>query len=58
MKMYRLKHVLEITGMSRASIYRWEAAKEFPQKRQLGRKAVGWLASEVDEWLVNRPHSN
>jgi prophage regulatory protein len=38
-------------GLSRSSIYVAIAEKRFPQPVHLGARAVGWLESEVDEWL-------
>jgi prophage regulatory protein len=34
---------------------RWEAAGKFPRRRQIGPGIVGWLASEIAEWLNTRP---
>jgi predicted DNA-binding transcriptional regulator AlpA len=37
----------------------WIISGGFPAARELGpgqgRSLVGWLSSEVDEWLANRP---
>jgi prophage regulatory protein len=40
---------------SRQHIGRLEAAGKFPQRIQLGAASVGWLESEVDEWIRTRP---
>jgi prophage regulatory protein len=55
MRMLRLPEVIEITGLSRMTIYRREAEGEFPKRRRLGRNAVGWVAEEVDQWIQSRP---
>ena len=41
-------------GKSDATIYREEMAGRFPQRIKLGANSVGWLESEVEEWLDNR----
>lgn len=50
----RLPAVKARTGLSRSSIYLWIANGKFPAPVSLGARAVGWLESEVDEWLAHR----
>jgi prophage regulatory protein len=50
----RLPAVKTRTGLSRSSIYVWIAQGKFPQPISLGARAVGWLESEVDEWVAHR----
>jgi prophage regulatory protein len=50
MKILRLKQVVEMTGLSRSSIYR-----HGPPRRQVGPNAVGWLESDVMQWIQSRP---
>jgi prophage regulatory protein len=54
MNAIRLPLVLKKTGLSRMTIYRLENRGEFPQRKQLSPNSVGWLESEVDEWLATR----
>ena len=51
----RLPTVLRLTGLSRTSVYRKMEREEFPQRVDLGARAVGWLLSEVLEWIKSRP---
>ena len=44
-----------VTGASRASIYRWEKAGNFPQRRQISSNRVGWVESEIQNWMAARP---
>ncbi|HEL4406216.1 TPA: AlpA family transcriptional regulator [Stenotrophomonas maltophilia] len=53
----RLAQVCEITGLSRSSIYNYVAAGLFPKQRQMGIRAVRWLASEVHTWMEDRAHA-
>ncbi len=48
----RLPEVKKITGLSRSSIYMQIADKRFPRQIPLGKRAVGWLKSEVGNWLM------
>lgn len=50
-KILRVSSVEKITGYSRATIRRLERAGQFPPRRQLGARAVGWLESEVQGWV-------
>ena len=45
----------ERVGLGRTTIWRMERAGEFPRRRQIGGNIVGWLSSEVDEWIESRP---
>ncbi|MCB1943977.1 MAG: AlpA family transcriptional regulator, partial [Candidatus Accumulibacter sp.] len=42
------------TGLSRSTIYLRIADGSFPRPVSLGPRAVGWLESEVDDWLASR----
>ncbi len=50
----RLPEVLERTGLSRSTIYARLERKLFPKPVSLGARAVGWIESEVDEWIRQR----
>ncbi|UGA53712.1 helix-turn-helix transcriptional regulator [Vibrio sp. VB16] len=51
MKILRLKDVTEKTGLSRSTIYYLVSQKQFPSSIPLGARSVGWLESEINEWL-------
>lgn len=53
-RVLRVDEVVERTGLSQPTIRRREIAGDFPSRRKLGPQAVGWLESEVNEWLQNR----
>ncbi len=55
MSFWRTKKVWEETGLSRTTIWRLEQAGKFPRRRQLTPGRVGWLESEVLEWMESRP---
>ena len=42
------------SGLSRTSRWRLEQRGQFPKRRQISPNAVGWLESEVQEWLEAR----
>jgi len=50
----RLPEVIKRTGLSRSSIYLRISNGEFPKTISLGDRAVGWLESEIDEWLAEK----
>ena len=47
----RLPKVKAITGLSRSTIYLRMSEGTFPQHISLGSRAVGWLRSEVADWM-------
>lgn len=48
----RLPIVKARTGLSRSTIYQRVSAGTFPKPVNLGARAVGWLESEIDEYLA------
>ena len=50
-RVLRLPRVQARTGLSRSSIYMRVANRSFPQPVRLGARAVGWIESEVDQWI-------
>jgi prophage regulatory protein len=54
MRIMRLKEVIEKTGLSRSTIYNWISQGKFPKQIDLGARSVGWVDTEVDEWLSLR----
>ena len=51
MRILNIKKVCDKTGLSRATIYRMVERREFPPPIQISRRRIGWLESEVDEWI-------
>jgi prophage regulatory protein len=47
----RLPDVIKRTGLSRSSIYLRIKNNQFPRQISLGVKAVGWVESEIQEWI-------
>lgn len=45
----------QITGLCRTTRYLMEREGKFPARRKLGGRAVGWMLSEIQEWLQNQP---
>ncbi len=54
MRMLSKRQVREKVLYSPAHIARLEAAGKFPKRVQLGPSRVGWLESEIDDWLKER----
>jgi prophage regulatory protein len=54
MRFMKLKEVIRVTRLSRATIYRLISSGEFPKQIPLGDKSVAWLESEVYGWMENR----
>jgi prophage regulatory protein len=57
MKFLRIRQVMQLTGLSRMTIYRLELAGEFPKRRQLSKNSVGWLDTDIAQWAESRPVS-
>ena len=59
-RILRKPELMAKLGMSDATIWRRERLGDLPGRLRLGGAAVGWLESEIDEWLskkaADRPH--
>ena len=53
-KVLRLPVVLDRTGLSRSTVYLRVTEGRFPRPVSLGARAVGWLETEVEEWIARQ----
>jgi len=54
-KILRIADVVRATNLSRSTIYTLLKVNDFPRPKRLGKKVVFWTASEIQQWLENRP---
>ena len=54
MRFIREPEVQRLTGLSRTTRWRMERQGRFPQRRQLTPRAVGWLVSDIEDWIQSR----
>jgi prophage regulatory protein len=54
MRLLSKKQVRERVVYSPAHIARLEAAGSFPKRIRLGQGRVGWLETEIDDWITSR----
>ena len=50
-----MKETEEATSLSRATINRYRQIGDFPEAVELTKRRIVFVASEVDEWIGNRP---
>ena len=50
-----MKETEEATSLSRATINRYREIGDFPEAIELTKRRIVFVASEVDEWIGNRP---
>jgi len=53
-KILRLPSIIELTGLSRSTIYLRISKGEFPAPISLGGRAVGWVENDVNHWLAEK----
>ena len=53
LRIMRLDEVKKITGLSKASIYRFEKNGDFPKKVNIGKRSVGWFENEIEDFLLS-----
>lgn len=54
MRIIRLTQVIDSTGLARSTIYKYIAEGTFPKPVSLGDRCVGWVESEVHDWILAR----
>ena len=52
-KLMRVDQVCQLTGLSRASIYRAMKENRFPKSRKLGIRNIVFVRAEVEAWINN-----
>ena len=53
-RILRRGQVESLTGLCRSAIYQAIASVQFPRSIPLGPRSVGWVESEVSEWIHSR----
>jgi prophage regulatory protein len=51
MRFFRIKPVMQATGLSRMTIYRLDLGGKFPKRRQLTENSLARLESDISEWI-------
>ena len=54
MQIFRLRDVIEKTGLGHSSIYKFSGLGKFPTAITLGGMSVGWTATTIEQWLARR----
>lgn len=53
-KFLKIDRVIEVTGMSKSSVYAGVAAGTFPKPVKTGAKSSVWVESEIAAWQADR----
>ena len=54
MRFIKLKEVMDKTTLGRSTIYKFIAEGKFPKSKSLGGRAVAWLESDVEDWMLEK----
>ena len=54
-RIIRIREVIEMTGLSRSSIYLLIKKGDFPAQIKLSARSSGWFCKEIKEWVDTRP---
>lgn len=52
-RILRIGTVLQVTGLSRSTLYRKIQRGEFPKQIKLSQRCAGWRQSAVNGWIRN-----
>lgn len=53
-KILRRPQVEQLVGLSRSTIYALMASGDFPKPVRIGKRAVGWPESILNDWLTSK----
>nr|WP_279627997.1 AlpA family phage regulatory protein [Marinobacter vinifirmus] len=48
-----MKQVMSLTGLARATVYKYIHIRNFPLPVPLAGASVGWLLAEIEYWLAS-----
>jgi prophage regulatory protein len=54
MRIMRLAEVMSVTGYKKSSVYKYVALGIFPRPVPLTGRAVGWVSTEIEDWVKAR----
>jgi len=53
-----IKDVMDVTSMSRSSIYRMINQDQFPKQKSIGERQVRWSTQEITDWCEQMISAN
>ncbi|MCT7653684.1 AlpA family transcriptional regulator [Oceanimonas sp. NS1] len=45
---------MDCTGLARSTIYKYISEQAFPKPVPLGERAVAWVESEIQDWILEK----
>jgi prophage regulatory protein len=54
MQMLTCRDLEELLKISKATIYRWMEADDFPKPLHLGAKMIRWRSTDIEKWLADK----
>ena len=57
LKIIRPADLADLLSVNRVTIWRMEKRGDLPPRKKITKGCVGWLQSDIVEWLDNRPNA-
>jgi predicted DNA-binding transcriptional regulator AlpA len=54
MHIISVRNTCKKLDISRTTLFRLEQTEDFPRKRRIGSKRVGFVEAEIDAWIESR----
>ena len=49
------QEVADRVGVTTVTLWKWSKCGKFRPPRRIGTRNIGWLSTDVDEWIANLP---
>ncbi|CAM1360801.1 DNA-binding transcriptional activator AlpA [Tenacibaculum litopenaei] len=53
-RILKLPEVIQKTGLSRSTIYAYKKEGIFPESIKLGKRSIGWLEQDIENWFEEK----
>jgi prophage regulatory protein len=56
-RILRGDEVYRLVGLHAVTVWRLRKAGKFPRPVKLGGNSIGWIESDIIDWIASRPHT-
>lgn len=57
LQIIRPKELASLLKVARQTVRNMEKRGELPKRKKFGNRCVGWMQSDIEEWMESRPNA-